>query len=69
MSLAPASTAFSATEQTTISPHTQQPLVTRVYPSEAELAEAIERAAHAQEAWRRVALSERVAIGRKFIVR
>jgi acyl-CoA reductase-like NAD-dependent aldehyde dehydrogenase len=69
MSLAPNSTAFSDTEQTTISPHTQQPFVTRVYPSADALAASIDRAAAAQAAWRRVPLQERIAVGRRFIVR
>ncbi|EMD35822.1 hypothetical protein CERSUDRAFT_96047 [Gelatoporia subvermispora B] len=53
--------------QTTISPHTQQPLVTRTYPSQQELDDAIRRAAAAQQKWRRVPLQERIAIGRKFM--
>jgi acyl-CoA reductase-like NAD-dependent aldehyde dehydrogenase len=59
---------MAVTEQTTIVPHTQQPLVTRVYPSESELDDAIERSGKAQTAWNAVPLDERIAIGRKFIV-
>jgi acyl-CoA reductase-like NAD-dependent aldehyde dehydrogenase len=58
-----------ATSQTTLSPHTQQPLVTRTYPSPAELDAAIAAAADAQKAWARVPLEERIAVGRRFIVR
>ncbi|KAG6333991.1 hypothetical protein ID866_5096 [Astraeus odoratus] len=53
--------------QTTISPHNQAPLCTRVYPSEAELDEKLGNAARAQEAWKKVDLKERIAIGRKFM--
>lgn len=55
--------------QTTISPHNQRPLVSRTYPSEAELDATIKRAAAAQRQWGRVPLQERIAIGRKFRVR
>lgn len=62
--------AFSNTEQTTISPHTLQPLPgsTRVYPSEQELDAAITKASAAQKEWVTVGIKERVKIGRKFIV-
>ncbi|OCH84860.1 aldehyde dehydrogenase [Obba rivulosa] len=53
--------------QTTISPHNQQPLVTRTYPSERDLDDAIRRSAVAQNEWARVPLQDRIAIGRKFI--
>ncbi|KZP10754.1 ALDH-like protein [Athelia psychrophila] len=56
-----------AQSQTTISPHNQQPLVTRTYPSEVALDDIIHKAAVAQKAWARVPLQERVAIGRKFM--
>ena len=59
--------AFSETEQTTISPHNQQPYVTRQYPSAAELDAQLDKAAAAQKAWARVPLKERIAIGYKFI--
>lgn len=55
--------------QTTIVPHTQQPLVSRTYPTEAELDAAIAAAAAAQAQWAQVPLAERIAIGRRFIVR
>jgi hypothetical protein len=54
--------------QTTITPHNQQPLVTRTYPSEEELDGVITRAALAQKAWARVPLKDRIAIGTKFLV-
>lgn len=63
----PSPTTMPATEQTTIVPHTQKPLITRVYPTEAELDAAIDRAAKGQTAWKEVPLDERIAIGRKFI--
>lgn len=58
-----------ATSQTTLTPHTQAPLVTRHYPSEAQLDATILASAAAQKSWARVPLAERIAIGRKFIVR
>lgn len=54
--------------QTTIIPHNQQPLVTRTYPSEAELGDVLVRASLAQKAWARVPLKDRLAIGTKFLV-
>ncbi|KAI0050672.1 succinate semialdehyde dehydrogenase [Auriscalpium vulgare] len=57
---------FSTTEQTTITPHTQKPLVTRLYPSESEVDNVLKRASEAQKAWSRVPLKERIAIGHKF---
>ncbi|GAW10046.1 succinate semialdehyde dehydrogenase [Lentinula edodes] len=58
---------FSSTSQTTITPHNQQPFVTRNYPTESELDATIVRAAEAQKAWAKVPLEERIKIGRKFI--
>lgn len=55
--------------QTTISPHTQKPLVSRSYPSHSDLDLAIQNAYNAQKVWRKVPLERRVDIGRKFIVR
>lgn len=55
--------------QTTITPHSQQPLVSRTYPTEAELDATIERAASAQKQWAKVPLQERIQVGRKFMVR
>lgn len=57
-----------ATQQTTISPHSQEPYVTRVYPSEGELDKLIDGAVAAQKAWSTVAVENRIAIGRKFMV-
>ncbi len=54
--------------QTTIIPHSQQPLVTRTYPSEQELDGFITIASKAQKTWSKVPLKERIAIGYKFIV-
>ncbi|PCH34727.1 NAD-aldehyde dehydrogenase [Wolfiporia cocos MD-104 SS10] len=53
--------------QTTIIPHSQQPLVTRTYPSAPELDALVARASAAQKAWRAVPLEERIAIGRRFM--
>ncbi|KAF9016158.1 NAD-aldehyde dehydrogenase [Hymenopellis radicata] len=53
--------------QTTIIPHSQQPLVSRTYPSEADLDAAIVAASTAQKAWAKVPVAERIAIGRKFM--
>lgn len=58
-----------ATSQTTITPHNQQLLVTRTYPSAAELDTQISTAADAQKKWARVPLEERIAVGWRFIVR
>lgn len=55
--------------QTTISPHNQAPFCTRTYANETELDKKLLNAAQAQEAWKRVALKERIAIGYKFMVR
>lgn len=54
--------------QTTIIPHTQKPLVTRTYPTNSELDAIIQSADEAQKKWAAVPLSERIAIGYKFIV-
>ncbi|KAJ6631214.1 Aldehyde/histidinol dehydrogenase [Mycena sp. CBHHK59/15] len=53
--------------QTTISPHNQQPYVTRTYPTTDALDTTIARAAVAQKAWAAVPLADRIAIGHKFI--
>ncbi|GJJ09485.1 hypothetical protein Clacol_003708 [Clathrus columnatus] len=55
-----------STSQTTIIPHSQLPLVTREYPSEAELSECIFRAYAAQKMWKKVPLRDRLAIAHKF---
>ncbi|EJD50646.1 succinate semialdehyde dehydrogenase [Auricularia subglabra TFB-10046 SS5] len=52
--------------QTTIIPHSQQPLVTRHYPKPAELDALIGAAADAQRQWRAVPLDQRIAHGRRF---
>ena len=54
--------------QTTIIPHTQKHLVTRTYPTNSELDAIIKSADEAQKKWAAVPLSERIAIGYKFIV-
>ncbi|KAL5513981.1 hypothetical protein ACEPAG_2742 [Sanghuangporus baumii] len=58
----------SSRTQTTIVPHTQQPLVTRTYPSGSELDAIIKTAAEAQKKWAKIPISWRVEIGYKFIV-
>jgi acyl-CoA reductase-like NAD-dependent aldehyde dehydrogenase len=55
--------------QTTIIPHSQQPLISRTYPSESELDLAIKNASEAQKEWSKVPLDDRIAIGRQFMVR
>ncbi|TFK43101.1 NAD-aldehyde dehydrogenase [Crucibulum laeve] len=52
--------------QTTITPHNQQPLISRTYPTKEELDLTIKNAAAAQKAWAKVPVQERVAIGKKF---
>lgn len=54
--------------QTTITPHNQNPFVTRTYPSENELDNLIAKAVIAQKAWSAVSVEDRVAIGRAFMV-
>jgi acyl-CoA reductase-like NAD-dependent aldehyde dehydrogenase len=54
-------------QQVTITPHNQQPLVTRTYSSQSELDAIIERASVAQKAWVRVPLKNRLEIGTKFL--
>ena len=53
--------------QTTIIPHNQTPLVSRTYPSESELNVIIKTAAEAQNEWAKTPLTQRIAIGRKFL--
>ncbi|KAI6144321.1 Aldehyde/histidinol dehydrogenase [Pisolithus tinctorius] len=53
--------------QTTISPHSQAPLCTRVYPDESELDEKLQKAARAQKEWKKIDIKDRIAIGHKFM--
>ncbi|KAH7103370.1 succinate semialdehyde dehydrogenase [Auriculariales sp. MPI-PUGE-AT-0066] len=53
--------------QTTIIPHSQEPLVTRNYPPPDELDARIAAAKDAQTKWKAIPLSERISIGRRFI--
>jgi len=55
-------------DQTTVTPHSQQPLVTRTYPSTEELEKVILSSADAQKQWGKVPLSDRITIANKFIV-
>ena len=55
-------------DQTTVIPHTQQPLVTRTYPTVEELKEVILSSAGAQKQWAKVPLLGRIAIVNKFVV-
>lgn len=55
-------------KQTTISPHNQQPLVARTYPSVNELDDIVKAASEAQKKWSKVPLKDRISIGRKFMV-
>lgn len=54
--------------QTTIAPHTQEPVVERAYPDDEELEAIVRSAAEAQKAWAAMPLEERIAIGYRFIV-
>ena len=54
--------------QTTIAPHTQQPVVERAYPDDEELEAIVISAAEAQKVWAAVPLEERIATGYRFIV-
>ncbi|KAL5638943.1 hypothetical protein ACGC1H_003345 [Rhizoctonia solani] len=58
---------MSASSQTTITPHSQEPLVTYQYPSTTELDGLVERSAQAQKAWKNVPLEDRLKIGHKFV--
>ncbi|TFK66352.1 succinate semialdehyde dehydrogenase [Pluteus cervinus] len=53
--------------QTTITPHTQQPFVTRVYPSESDLDAIVRKASDAQRRWSKVPLKDRITVGRNFM--
>ncbi|PVG01247.1 ALDH-like protein [Serendipita vermifera] len=53
--------------QTTIIPHSQQELVTRIYPSTDEVDATVKAAAEAQRKWRDVSLQDRMAICSKFL--
>ncbi|KAL7424871.1 hypothetical protein Q5752_000557 [Cryptotrichosporon argae] len=54
--------------QTTISPYTQQPLLTRPLLSDQELETVIAEVVKAQKAWKKVTLDERIAIAEKWLV-
>lgn len=54
--------------QTTTTPHSQEPYVTRTYPSIELLDGIIHESVTAQRAWNAIALADRIAIGRKFTV-
>jgi acyl-CoA reductase-like NAD-dependent aldehyde dehydrogenase len=53
--------------QTTIIPHSQQELVTRIYPSTDQVDAAIKAAAAAQKQWKELTLQNRMAICSKFL--
>ncbi|KAF9242795.1 Aldehyde/histidinol dehydrogenase [Melanogaster broomeanus] len=57
----------SAHTQTTITPHNQEPFVTRIYPNESELDVKIQNAALAQTEWKKRSLKQRIEIGHKFV--
>lgn len=59
---------FQKMSQTTLSPHTQAPLVTRQWPSEEELDAIVQTSANAQKQWQKVSLDERLKIADKFVV-
>ncbi|KAG9312587.1 Aldehyde/histidinol dehydrogenase [Chiua virens] len=53
--------------QTTTVPHTQEPYVTRTYPTEDELNDKLQCAALAQITWRQRPLKHRIEVGNKFV--
>lgn len=55
--------------QTTISPYTQKPILTRPLLSDQELDNAISEAVKAGKSWRKVPVEERIAIAEKWLVR
>ncbi|KAG9100452.1 hypothetical protein FS749_015319 [Ceratobasidium sp. UAMH 11750] len=57
---------MSSTKQTTIIPHSQEPLVTYEYPSTNELDKIVARSVAAQKLWKNTPVEERVKIGQKF---
>ncbi|THH15117.1 hypothetical protein EUX98_g9516 [Antrodiella citrinella] len=59
--------AFSEVSQSTITPHSQQIYVVRAYPSKEDVEGTIARSVAAQKAWSKVPLSERIALGWKFM--
>jgi delta 1-pyrroline-5-carboxylate dehydrogenase len=54
--------------QTTISPYTQQPILTRPLLSDQELDNAIGEAVKAGKGWKKVPVEERIAIAEKWLV-
>ena len=56
------------TRQTTIIPHSQEPYVTRTFPSIEELDKLIQSAVVGQKNWNAKSLEDRIAIAIKFIV-
>ncbi|KAF9060029.1 succinate semialdehyde dehydrogenase [Rhodocollybia butyracea] len=62
------STQFSTEIQTTISPHSQEPYTTRIYPSITELDATIAKVAAAQKQWAKVSLDQRIQIATKFVL-
>ncbi|KAF7761486.1 hypothetical protein Agabi119p4_9478 [Agaricus bisporus var. burnettii] len=53
--------------QVTVTPHTQQPLVSRTYPVQEDLDAAVLKAHTAQKSWSSISVKDRVAIGRRFM--
>jgi acyl-CoA reductase-like NAD-dependent aldehyde dehydrogenase len=68
--LSPLQMSFSDQVQETISPHDQRiiPGTKKIYPSEEEIDRIVIKAAEAQRKWRKVPVSERVKIGKRFAV-
>lgn len=63
------SSSFDLHVQTTISPHNGQAYHVETYPVSSDLDRTLEIAAQSQKEWIKTTLSERIAKGRKFIVR
>lgn len=59
---------MSAKVQTTISPYTQEPLLTRPLLSETELDNVIANAVKASKGWKKTTVEERIAIAEKWLV-
>jgi len=59
---------MSAKVQTTISPYTQQPILTRPLLSDTELDNVVANAVKASKAWKKTTVDERIAIAEKWLV-
>ena len=60
---------MSTSIQTTISPYSQKPILTRPLQSKEQLDNAISQAVKAGKSWKKVPLDDRIAIAEKWLVR